>query len=523
MSEEKRSHVHRSRRSVSSSARRPRVTVKMGRSDFMPPSPEKAKAKKRVSSTSPKKRRMKLSDFLFKGELGRGTYGSVFKALRRGKTKPYAIKVINMKGMTKKQLHDCSEEVRILSSLKNASIVKYLDSFVDAGKLYIVMEYVPNGTLYDFYKSKRDKAEENFVWATLVSLSLALQYIHGKKILHRDVKSTNVFLDRNLKVRLGDFGVAKVLGASKKMAKTVVGTPFYLSPELCQGRHYNDKSDIWALGIVMYELCMRTHPFVAESPIQLSQKIVGGKFKPVRGFSGEVATIIHKCLAVNPLDRPSAAEILKLAVVQSKARELGLISSEVAKEKKEAATAGGSPQGKAPKPSVTDIRKFKFESTIVGDLASGVQTKSPAGSPEAKAKDNADDKTLVRDLPLYPSTSDPIGEDSVLQAALPVMKASPAYHRAGKGGKGAETDFAVQLDDHLARARASCAEWVGEDELQELSALISAHKRSSEGSSDHDNLAKLFKEAHVLSPIIDPEALVTIYRLHNLEMEAKMV
>ena len=122
-------------------------TVKMGRSDFMPPSPEKAKAKKRVSSTSPKKRRLKLSDFLFKGELGRGTYGSVFKALRRGKTKPYAIKVINMKGMTKKQLHDCSEEVRILSSLKNANIVKYLDSFVDAGKLYIVMEFVNGGDL----------------------------------------------------------------------------------------------------------------------------------------------------------------------------------------------------------------------------------------------------------------------------------------------------------------------------------------------------------------------------------------
>jgi len=188
-----------------------------------------AATKKKVVT---KKRRMKLSDFLFKGELGRGTYGSVFKALRRGKTKPYAIKVINMKGMTKKQLHDCSEEVRILSSLKNTNIVKYLDSFVDADKLYIVMEYVPNGTLYDFYKNKREKAEENFVWTTLVSLCLALQYIHGKKILHRDVKSTNVFLDSDLKVRLGDFGVAKVLGASKKMAKTVVGTPFYLSPEL---------------------------------------------------------------------------------------------------------------------------------------------------------------------------------------------------------------------------------------------------------------------------------------------------
>lgn len=466
------------------------------------------------------KRRMKLSDFLFKGELGRGTYGSVFKALRRGKTKPYAIKVINMKGMSKKQLHDCSEEVRILSSLKNENIVKYLDSFVDAGKLYIVMEYVPNGTLYDFYKAKREKAEENFVWTTLVSLSLALQYIHGKKILHRDVKSTNVFLDRRLKVRLGDFGVAKVLGASKKMAKTVVGTPFYLSPELCQGRPYNDKSDIWALGIVMYELCMRTHPFIADSPIQLSQKIVGGKFQPIRGFSLEVISIIQKCLAVNPLERPSASDILRLPIVQAKAKELGLIKEEVKEVKESKRTS----PAKTPKPTVKDIRKFKFESTIPDDLATGLasaQTKSQSNSPENKAvkKDHSEDKTLVRDLPLYPSTSDPIDENSVLQAALPVLQSKPAYQQSVAEPN--NMDSIKQLEEHMATARASCAEWVGQDELQELYTLISTQKSSR--SLDQADLLKLFKEAHLLSPVIDPEALVTIYRLHNLECEANML
>ena len=475
-------------------------------------SAEKTTKKKVVKS---KKRRMKLSDFLFKGELGRGTYGSVFKALRRGKTKPYAIKVINMKGMTKKQLHDCSEEVRILSSLKNANIVKYLDSFVDAGKLYIVMEYVPNGTLYDFYKNKREKAEENFVWKTLVSLCLALQYIHGKKILHRDVKSTNVFLDRTLKVRLGDFGVAKVLGASKKMAKTVVGTPFYLSPELCQGRPYNDKSDIWALGIVMYELCMRTHPFIADSPIQLSQKIVGGKFTPIRGFSLEVVSIIQKCLAVSPPERPSASDILRLPIVQSKARELGLMEDSPVKEKPEVSKS--TPPVKTPKPTVKDIRKFKFESTIVGGLASA-QTKSLSNSPENKGKDNSDDKTLVRDLPLYPSTSNPIDENTVLQAALPVLRSKPVYQQQPVA-EGSYMDFSKQLEDLMVRARASCAEWVGQEELHELFTLISTHQKS--GTSNQSDLAKLFKEAHLLSPVIDPEALVTIYRLHNLECEAK--
>lgn len=498
---------------------------------------------------------VKLSDFLIKGELGRGTYGSVFKALRRGRRTPYAIKVINMKGMSKKQLHDCAEEVRILSSLQNENIIKYLDSFVDAGKLYIVMEYASHGTLYDFYKSKRSKAEESFVWRTLVRLALALQYIHCKKILHRDVKSTNVFLDQNLKARLGDFGVAKVLDSGKKMARTVVGTPFYLSPELCKGKPYNDKSDIWSLGVVMYELCMRTHPFVAESPIQLSQKIVGGRFQPIRGYTQDLISIIHRCIAVNPAERPSASDILNLAIVQAKAKDMGIPLGEAASGERGARAgstgAGASPKPQAAiKPSVTQIRKFKFESTIIGEFSSNQSTPvkgvlghqgSNLPSP-ARETQNLEDEGLVRDLPMYPVSSPTTSQPAFLSPRPSVgstPKCTPPSTNKKKGSsetpakrqqksKVETADVAMdrtqQLEEQMATARATCAELVGQDELQELITLFAEHHKSkANGLSDQKDMLKLFKEANVLSPIIDPEAFVIIYRLHNLEKEANML
>jgi polysaccharide deacetylase 2 family uncharacterized protein YibQ len=150
------------------------------------------------------------------------------------------------------------------------------------------------------------------------------------------------------------------------------------------------------------------------------------------------------------------------------------------------------------------------------------QTKSLNNSPEQKVKENSEDKTLVRDLPMYPSTKDPIDENSVLQAALPVLESQAVYQSPVDNAKN-NFDYSKQLEDHMTRARASCAEWVGQDELQELYSLISDHQSSSGSSLDQSDLLNLFKEAHLLSPVIDPEALVTIYRLHNLECEAKML
>lgn len=96
-------------------------------------------------------------------------------------------------------------------------------------------------------------------------MCLGLDYIHKKKILHRDIKAMNVFLSKSEKVRIGDLGVAKALAENMDFARTMVGTPFYLSPEMCEEKPYNEKSDVWALGCVLYELCTFKHPFEANN------------------------------------------------------------------------------------------------------------------------------------------------------------------------------------------------------------------------------------------------------------------
>lgn len=105
---------------------------------------------------------------------------------------------------------------------------------------------------------------------------MGLEHIHKNKILHRDIKTLNIFLNKNETVKIGDLGVAKALNTND-FARTMVGTPFYLSPELCEEKPYNEKSDIWALGCLLYELCTFKHPFEATNQASLILKIIRGK------------------------------------------------------------------------------------------------------------------------------------------------------------------------------------------------------------------------------------------------------
>ena len=107
--------------------------------------------------------------------------------------------------------------------------------------------------------------------------------MHSHKILHRDIKSMNVFIAGDNSLRIGDLGVAKVLQENVQFASTMVGTPYYLSPEMCEEKPYNEKSDVWALGCVLYELCTKKHPFEAKSQGGLILKIVRGKYAPIPG------------------------------------------------------------------------------------------------------------------------------------------------------------------------------------------------------------------------------------------------
>lgn len=122
---------------------------------------------------------------------------------------------------------------------------------------------------------------EHQILQWLVELCSALLYLHRRKILHRDLKLQNVFLASDDSVRLGDFGIARVLKHTFENARSVVGTPYYLSPEICESKPYNHKSDIWALGCILYELCAHRHAFEGDNITSLIRRILRGTIAPL--------------------------------------------------------------------------------------------------------------------------------------------------------------------------------------------------------------------------------------------------
>lgn len=147
--------------------------------------------------------------------------------------------------------------------------------------------------------------------------------MHSNSILHRDLKTLNIFLTKDNRVRIGDLGVAKILDNFENFVTSKVGTPYYLSPEACEDRPYNNKSDIWALGCILYELCSLCHPFEAKNQAALLLKIIKGKYQSIpRFYSRHMAELVHSCLMKDYKKRPSIEAILLMEVVQAKAQLL---------------------------------------------------------------------------------------------------------------------------------------------------------------------------------------------------------
>eukprot|EP00966_Prymnesium_polylepis_P196835 4561283-Prymnesium_polylepis.1 len=191
-------------------------------------------------------------------KLGRGSYGVVFLVRDRRDSQFYCLKQIFIDSApTESERHSAELEVETLRSLDHPSIVRYHEHFVHQDSLCLVMTYCEGGDLSQLIKKhsqERVHFTESQILEWFVQMAMALHHVHSKKVLHRDLKSQNIFLSKNF-VKVGDFGVVKLLDGSITSAHTAVGTPYYLSPEVCQGHKYSYKSDVWALGCILYELC----------------------------------------------------------------------------------------------------------------------------------------------------------------------------------------------------------------------------------------------------------------------------
>ena len=229
-----------------------------------------------------------IKDYEIIEELGSGSYGIVYKVRKKNAKEELVLKQISLIGLQEKERQYIETEAKLLSELNSKYIVKYIDSFNLKNKLNIVMEYCNEGDLEKFLEENKKKKKlkhlnEDLIWKLFLQISIGLAYLHSKRILHRDLKTLNIFLTNNLQVKIGDLGVARQLEKGK-FATTFIGTPYYLSPEICNNKEYNDKSDVWALGCILYELCTFKHPFDAKSQGALILKIIN---EPVKDISND--------------------------------------------------------------------------------------------------------------------------------------------------------------------------------------------------------------------------------------------
>lgn len=262
-----------------------------------------------------------LQDYEVLAVMGNGAFGTCYKVKDKTTGVLYAWKGMNYDELDDEKCESLISEISVLRQLQHPNIVQYYHHLVnrEAKSIYIVMECCDGGDLAQLIqraRTQRQRFEEPYIWRVLFQLCRALQVCHNKipsgTILHRDIKPANIFLDASGNVKLGDFGLARVLRRDQSFAASFVGTPHYMSPELVKGRQYDRKSDVWAVGCLIYELCALRPPFRGRAFEQLSANIAHGQFSCIPAiYSSDLQSIIGFMLAVDHEQRPGIEVITR--------------------------------------------------------------------------------------------------------------------------------------------------------------------------------------------------------------------
>ncbi|XP_010634932.1 serine/threonine-protein kinase Nek3 isoform X1 [Fukomys damarensis] len=259
-----------------------------------------------------------MDNYMVMRVIGAGSFGRALLVQQESSNRMFAMKEIRLpKSFSDTQ--NSRKEAVLLAKMKHPNIVAFKESFEAEGHLYIVMEYCDGGDLMQKIKQQKGKLfPEDMILNWFTQMCLGVNHIHKKRVLHRDIKSKNVFLTQSGKVKLGDFGSARLLSSPMAFACTYVGTPYYVPPEIWENLPYNNKSDIWSLGCILYELCTLKHPFQANSWKNLILKICQGSIRPLPShYSYELRYLIKQMFKRNFSQRPSATTLLSRGCLAS--------------------------------------------------------------------------------------------------------------------------------------------------------------------------------------------------------------
>ena len=334
------------------------------------------------------------------------------------------MKVIPLVGMQRTDREEAQREAHLLQRLDHPNIIRYYESFESPSAMRIITEYASRGDLNAFIKSRKTRhIPEAQILDWFVQICLGMKHLHERHILHRDVKTSNIFLNEKGVVKLGDFGISKLLAHTMQCAKTAVGTPYYMSPEICQNKPYNNRSDVWAMGCVLYELAALKHAFEAHSMKALVAEILRGRYKPVPSqYSADYNAILSMCLDSNPLNRPSVHVLLQQEVIKARIQAFLMGKHENIFAKKAPVqprkNGNGNVNGKNANPRVrqpsaspprrTVPAKHPAPSTPPPALVMGVHGVNPSPAPTPKVdKSKVDGKGRISKTP---AAVDPVGK-----------------------------------------------------------------------------------------------------------------
>ena len=237
----------------------------------------------------------------------------------------YAYKIIDVSGSDEGFMKNTLNDINILKKLNHPNIITFRDAYFSKDKkyLYVFTEYANNGDLQvqlDEHKKNGEYFKEETLLDWFMQICFALQYIHQRDILHRNIKPSNIFLMQQNFAKLGDFGVAKTLNKTLKSAKTLVAKPQYLAPETLKKEGYSFEADIWSLGVTFYQLMYFSFPFEGDNDKEIQNNILNGKrSKPLNNnnYSKKFEELINEMLSDRPDERPSAEEILNNNIIKS--------------------------------------------------------------------------------------------------------------------------------------------------------------------------------------------------------------